>query len=111
MSKISTASTATSMRTGTVPSRWMSLQHGGSTIRAQAQLPRRYDADPLQSAIGKNQFTNPHLQNSEQRRTHTQVVTRVEDFGKATKKMSKKERAAMREKMWIEQLRISGISK
>jgi hypothetical protein len=39
------------------------------------------------------------------------VVTRVEDFGKATKRMSRKERAAMREKMWIEQLRISGISK
>lgn len=51
------------------------------------------------------------LQKSEQHQENTQVVTRVEDFGKAAKKMSRKERAAMREKMWIEQLRISGISK
>jgi hypothetical protein len=42
---------------------------------------------------------------------HMQVVTRTEDFGKATKKMSKMERAAMREEMWVEQLRMSGISK
>ena len=46
MWRILTASTATSTTMATVPSRWTSLQRGGLMIRAQAQLPRRYDHLP-----------------------------------------------------------------